>query len=565
MSAPTSQRRLAVSYTRYSDPSQADGDSESRQADMFKEFCTYHNLTPLAERFADRGLSGYKDQHRKKGRLGALIQMAKDGHFEPGTVIVVEAWDRLGRLRPDEMTRLVSDLVRTGVGIGVCRLGQVFTDDDFGSDKWYTLSAFISLAYNESKQKAERVARAWTKRREAVAKSKLPGRTPAWVECVGKDGFRLIPDRAAAVKRIFDLAARGYGFSAIVRTLRAEGVRPLGVKGWSRAYVGKILSDERAVGTFQPCKMVTVKGDDNKERVERKPVGSPLANYYPAVVTEDEFSLARGGRLERRQGRGPRFETYVNVFKSLLKHARDGQGMVLRNRRSAERPQLVLVNATGHGSGEKAYTFPYPVLEEAILGRLAELDPEDVLPKQGTAGRAEVLRAKLKNVRADIAALQDDLKAGYSKALAEVLREKEQDEQQVAGELQDELAKSVRPAERTWAEMKSLLALVHQGGDDARLRVAVALRRLVEDTRVLIVRKGSWSLCAVQLYFEGGASRSYLVAHQSRANGREGGWWAKSFADVGANDTLDLRKPAHVSKLEKFLATVALPQGLSKV
>src|SRR5690242_12251633 len=104
-------RRLAVSYSRFSDPSQSQGDSEGRQDAMFKTFCQLHNLTPLSEVYADRGRSGYKDEHRKKGRLGELIAAAKDGKFEPGTVIVIEAWDRLGRLRPDKQTDLVAELL----------------------------------------------------------------------------------------------------------------------------------------------------------------------------------------------------------------------------------------------------------------------------------------------------------------------------------------------------------------------------------------------------------------------------------------------------------------------
>ena len=98
-SVEENKRRLGLSYTRYSDPKQGGGDSETRQEEMFRGFCTRHNLTPLREVYADRGLSGYKDAHRQKGRLGQLIAAANDGRFEPGTVIVVEAWDRLGRLR----------------------------------------------------------------------------------------------------------------------------------------------------------------------------------------------------------------------------------------------------------------------------------------------------------------------------------------------------------------------------------------------------------------------------------------------------------------------------------
>src|SRR3954469_24908310 len=179
------KRRIGVSYGRFSDPKQARGDSEGRQERMYRDFCERHDLTPLTEVFLDRGRSGYRDEHRKKGRLGVLIQYAKDGRFEAGTVIVIEAWDRLGRLRPDRQTELVAELLRTGVDIGVCRLNDVFSEDDFGSHKWTTLAVFIQLAHQESKQKAERVAASWERRRTDAREKKgalIGNRLPAWVE-----------------------------------------------------------------------------------------------------------------------------------------------------------------------------------------------------------------------------------------------------------------------------------------------------------------------------------------------------------------------------------------------
>src|SRR5262249_11244072 len=188
-------RRLGLSYTRFSDPKQQHGDSEDRQERDFRDFCQRYHLTPLAEVFADRGLSGYKDEHRKRGRLGQLIALAKDGRLEPGTVVVVEAWDRLGRLRPDRQTELIAELLRTGIHIGVCKLNDIFTEDDFGSHKWAGFSMFIQLAYQESKQKADRVAASWHQRRERARENGelLTTRLPAWLEqCKGE--VRLIPD-----------------------------------------------------------------------------------------------------------------------------------------------------------------------------------------------------------------------------------------------------------------------------------------------------------------------------------------------------------------------------------
>ncbi|MBM3980107.1 MAG: recombinase family protein [Planctomycetes bacterium] len=81
-------RRTAVSYSRFSCLLQADGDSLDRQERMYRQFCERHNLTPGKEVFADKGRSGYHGEHRTRGRLGQLIEAAKEGRFDPGTVIV---------------------------------------------------------------------------------------------------------------------------------------------------------------------------------------------------------------------------------------------------------------------------------------------------------------------------------------------------------------------------------------------------------------------------------------------------------------------------------------------
>jgi DNA invertase Pin-like site-specific DNA recombinase len=559
----------AVSYTRFSDPGrQSKGDSQDRQDRMFRDFCRRHNLTPLPEVFADRGRSGYKDEHRKKGRFGQLVAMAKDNQFQPGTVVVVEAWDRLGRLRPDKQTELIAELLRTGLSIGVCRLDDIFTEEDFGTHKWTTLAVFVQLAYQESKQKAERVAASWERRRARAREEGrlITSRLPAWLEMAGGEP-RLIPERAATVRRIFQLAAQGRGQTRIVKTLTKEGVLPFGEpvvsegRGrpqfsgrWTRPYVCLILNDRRAVGEFQPRK-----ADD-------RPDGPPLANYFPAAVTEEEFLLARAGQEVRlnkdKAGRrlGPRQGKHVNLFKGMLKHARDGQGFMVTNKGTTEEPELILLNTAGSEGRERCYTFPYYIFEEAILRLLREVNPEDVLPPEGqTPDRADVLRAKLANVRADVAQLQADLREGYSKALSALLREKEILEEQTAGELQDELAKAARPVSRAWEELPGLVDMIRKGGDEARLRLRPVLRRVIEDARVLIVPRRSWQLVAVQFYFAGRAARrDYLIVRQAAANRRPGGWWARSFAEAPLPGNLDLRKPEHARRLEAALAALDL-------
>jgi DNA invertase Pin-like site-specific DNA recombinase len=561
----TNRRRLAVSYSRFSDPKQAKGDSETRQAELFRDFCGRHNLTPLREVFADKGRSGYRDEHRKKGRLGVLVAQAKDGAFDPGTVIVVEAWDRLGRLRPDKQTELIAELLRTGVHIGICRLDDIFTEDDFGTHKWTTLAVFVQLAYQESKQKADRVAHSWEKRRERARDEGklLTTRVPAWVEVVNGEP-RLIPERQAAVRRIFRLSLQGLGLTRIVSKLVAEGVPAFGEvvvnagRGrsqfsgkWSRPYVALILNDRRAVGELQP------------KKADGSPDGPPLPHYFPAAVTEEEFLLAKAGQEGRRNkdkaGRksGPRDVKYMNLFRGMLKHARDGEGFVLHNKGTAKKPALLLINVGGADGRGRSYTFPYYVFEEAVLRFLHEVDPKDVLPKEGeAASRADVLRATLENVRRDIAGLKGDLKEGYSKALVAVLREKEDEEEQVATALQEELARAVRPLARAWKELPGLMGMIREGGDETRLRLRPVLRRVIADARVLIVPRGVWQLLALQLHFTGGACRSYLIVRQHAGFRRPGGWKAFSLAEVAGPGDLDLRRPADAAALEAWLAAL---------
>lgn len=169
-----------------------------------------------------------------------------------------------------------------------------------------------------------------------------------------------------------------------------------------------------------------------------------------------------------------------------------------------------------------------------------------------------MLRARLKAVREDLAGLKEDLKGSYSKALADVLRAKEAEEEATADALQEELARTARPAEASWRDLPGLAEQVRKGGDEARLRLRAVLRRVVEDARVLIVRRGCWQLCAVQFFFAGGAARSYVIANQAAANHRPGKWWAGSLGPDEVPAGLDLRQPEHADRLARRLAEADL-------
>ena len=489
----STSRRTAVSYNRFSDPKQSKGDSERRQEDDYRDFCQRHNLTPGKEVFTDRGRSGYHDEHRTKGRLGQLIATAKDGRFDPGTVIVIEAWDRLGRLRPDRQTELVAELLRTGVSIGICRLNEIFCEDDFGSHKWTTLSVFVQLAYQESKQKAERGAAVWVQRRKrAKEQGGVRGRQPALLA-----GARRWPDPArprtsrgrAPDLRVGDVGAGHDAPGDQTQPREGGAVRAPGTQSrysgrWTRAYLLLILNDRRVLGEIS-----LRKGDD---------ADATVPNYFPAVVTPEEFALARASQDTRRQrslgGPSSRQSKHTNVFQGLLINARDGLNFRMHNYGSTAKPALFLRDA-GSLEGHPApayYSLPYLDFEKAVLGALVEVRAADVFTDPSAVqSSADALRAQLALVRSDLAGLKGQLAARFSKTISELVYAKEAEELDLVNRLQDELARSARPVERAWGDVPGLVEAIRTAADpnEARIKVRAALRATIESMTALVVNR----------------------------------------------------------------------------
>jgi hypothetical protein len=100
--------------------------------------------------------------------------------------------------------------------------------------------------------------------------------------------------------------------------------------------------------------------------------------------------------------------------------------------------------------------------------------------------------------------------------------------------------------------------------EDARLRLRAAIRRVVESVWLLVVRRGSLWLCAVQVYFRGDGHRDYLIHYQPAGNSRPGGWSAHSRADLARLGDVDLRKPEDAAALQPPLETLDLARVMGE-
>jgi hypothetical protein len=430
---------------------------------------------------------------------------------------------------------------------------------------------------SESNAKSIRNGAKWKKRREDAREGKAPltRRLPAWVE--ERDGkLALIPERAAVVRKIFELSAAGRGAAAIVKTLTAEKVPPFGSREWyeyedprtheisvrsrqpagerygsghwTRAYVALLLKDERVLGRFQP------------HLSDGTPDGKPIADYFPPVVTAEQWEAVRRIVGERRQPRG-QVGKRVELFSGLLKNARDGGSYYVATRTEDGKRNRVLLNTHAAEGRAPCWSFPLPTFEAAVLSLLQEIDPHSIL-NGGEPDETLTLSAELAGVEASIASIEAEMDAhGESPTLYRRLRQKEARQAELLNRLAAARQKAMHPLSESWGEAQTLMEALENAADplDARTRLRASLQRIIASIYLLVVPRGRDRLCAVQVWFAGGKKhRDYLIFHRPpKANGRarvEGRNKAGNLEEVVKGRVRDLRRPGeNVQALEADL------------
>jgi DNA invertase Pin-like site-specific DNA recombinase len=606
------QAPVAFSYVRFSTRKQAQGDSQRRQTELAAAYCRRHGWKLSEQTFEDLGVSAFHGANALVGNLGEFLKAVQAGTVPPGSALIVESLDRITRQGIDEGYDLIKRILKAGV-----RLVTLAPERDFDAGATKSLSKgaleiqlILERAAEESERKSERIHASWVgKRRKARENGAIvSGCLPAWVEKRG-DKMRLNPERAKAVRRIFELAASGYGRSRIVQTLKAEGIPSFSGKDtWPSCSIGFILTDRRALGMYQP-------------KTARLPDGDPLPDYYPRVVTDQQWLAARAGMAQRRRSLGGRQRpwtpeedelvrdgrlsvgsvarklgrtraavyqrrhaldltkkqdranegNFVNVFTGLVRNARPPQdSYIVVSRMESTGPSKALLNA-GHAEGKApCYLFQLSPFEKGVLGALRELDPRDVLSPEDEAGPDEVrqLQDALAGVEAELAGAAAFMEAnGFSATIGKRVTALEARKAELGAKLLDAQARAACPAAAAWEEYGSLLDALEKAPDqhDARLRLRSALQRVVQRIWLLVIPRGRGRLAAVQLRFHGGGQREYLIQYKTPAY-RQSGWWrvASLRSPFGVLDPespayigiapFDLSDPAGVERTEEMLS-----------
>jgi Recombinase len=122
--------------------------------------------------------------------------------------------------------------------------------------------------------------------------------------------FLFMPDRAEIVRRVFKLSSAGVGSYVIAKIFNESNVPAFGSSGrWDASTIDNMLRSRATLGEHQP--------KDYRGGKER-PIGLPIANYYPAVVDEALFVAAQESRRKNlHAGRGRKGPAITNLFADL--------------------------------------------------------------------------------------------------------------------------------------------------------------------------------------------------------------------------------------------------------
>jgi DNA invertase Pin-like site-specific DNA recombinase len=363
----------AYSYIRMSTDAQLQGDSYRRQAELSATYARDHGLT-LMEGFKleDIGVSAYRGDNLKHGALGKFVDAVKNKKIPKGSYLLIESLDRLSRASLNEALELFLGIINSGVNIVTVADGQRYTTGQANNTQQILMSIFIMARANEeSDTKSRRLGEAWKQKRKKIASVKLTARCPAWLRLSkDKSKFEEIDDKVSAVKSIFAEAARGKGSYLITKHLNASKAPTLtGARIWSESYVTKILKNRAVLGEFQPH--VIKKG-------KREPEGEIDYNYFPRIITEEQFLVVSHGRRTRAiSSGGRRGGNQTNLFTHMTECRSCGSPFRYINKGIGEGQYLQCL-ASFNGEGCSSKMWRYSDFETTFLTFVRELDLRSV-------------------------------------------------------------------------------------------------------------------------------------------------------------------------------------------
>lgn len=420
---PPPAKAKVISYTRFSSKKQESGHSKERQDDRALKWCRENGYELNFETVHDPAYSAFRGRNVSRGGLGVLQEAALSGKLE-NTILLVEAFDRLTRLPLPLAYELLLSLVNNGVTIVTLTDGKSWNQKTMEGLEAFMLSlATLYRGFQESEFKSDRVRSQFATARTERKQSSF-GSAPGWLSRKTKDSPWIVDEeKAEIVRRIFQMAADGYGSKAISKRAIDEKwpvpTKETKISGrWHGRMAGAILRNRAVLGVHEH-RIMTYEAKEKDWR--GNPTGIIYHDYYPRIISDELWSAARGS-IETRRKDNRRDTHYYNIFSSLMYCGYCGAPMHRRTEtRGYSRATITCADkisgATTCPSGA-AVTVDAPLLEAVFGYKPAATLNDDI------ARELAVMDADIRDKNAEIHNITETItKVGPLDALTDKLKQ----------------------------------------------------------------------------------------------------------------------------------------------
>lgn len=341
----------------------------------------------LVERI-DEAISGSLDS-AQRADLARLLELARGRAFDE---LRVRHLDRCTRHDDPRERFVVYGIVRDAGAVIVAADGQVIDPaTDAGELSYYVQTL---AAAQERRRIAERTREA---KERLVREGRLVNGRPPWGRTYDARTGRWGSDapRAAAYRRVFELALAGGSLRAIAARLNAEGVAPPMRGEWSTSRVSHVLSDPAAMGVY---------------------TSMGVTMQIPAIVDRATFEALRAKMRAASSLSGPRPKIEA-MLRKLLTCASCGSAMYVDKGGSKKYPAYYYTCGAGC-RGHHRVTRVDAAVREEVAKFLRRPRPLQLAAESG-AGKDDAAAAR-RDVRAVMRELRD--LDGQEERVARLLR-----------------------------------------------------------------------------------------------------------------------------------------------
>jgi DNA invertase Pin-like site-specific DNA recombinase len=471
----------AYSYMRYSTLDQGAGNSIIRQTERRDAWLRKHPEYVLNRNatYKDEGLSG-TGEHLDEGALGAFLKAVVAKRIKSGSVLLVEAFDRLGRMEPVDHLEMLLGLCRRGITVVTLVDGEEYSRESLrgpgGTDKLRKSLARMEVAHEESLRKGTHSQDNWNRIRSGEKNRIGTKCMPGWIT-VSSDGqkYELVPERAKVVREIFELTLAGWGKDKIAKKFREDGIETWGVgrkraTRWRNSYIAKILANPAVIGQHQWYKRA--KFDPEIGKKVRKPIGDPIENYYPAAIKHSLWTAVQKIREGRAKRLGPIGKKVRNLFTGLVYCGHTGDTMSFANKTPH---YYIKSSALKAPKGILLKPWVYENFESAFFDFVGRLDPNGLV-EPSSAPEREALLEQIAEMESSVERLTKKIQR-----LVEVM---DDDDVKSVPELQASFAATKQKRDAVNAQIvQSRQRLESLTGNDVSVNEALASIKAIREKR----------------------------------------------------------------------------------